>query len=199
MQESFSHSFSPYAKLKRGTLLVASPEMDIPFFQRSVVLLCEHSPVGSFGVALNKPIQLKRHHTGSPTANISPTLTNEHVSLCQGGPFAHEQVSILHNCDTHRFLALEIVKQVYLGGSLQFVQDVLHSSYEASLKMCFGYSGWGPQQLEQEFLDGLWLLHPASTELVFHTPQEDLWSKTLFFMGGKYQVYSTIPEDLRVN
>lgn len=189
------NSFTPYAQLKRGTLLISSPDMDIPFYQRSVILLCEHSPLGSFGLVLNRPLSSQP----SETIPSGGSLSNEHVTLCQGGPFAHEQVSILHNYETHSFPSLEIVKQVYLGGSIQFLQDVIQSSFEASLKVCFGYSGWGPYQLEQEFLDGSWFLHPASVDLVFHTQQKDLWQKVLFSMGGKYQVYSTLPESLRVN
>lgn len=49
----------PYAKLEKGTLLVASPEVEEGFFSRAVILVCEHSPNGSFGLAINKPLHVE--------------------------------------------------------------------------------------------------------------------------------------------
>ena len=49
----------PYSELKKGSFLVASPEIDDGIFFRSVVLLCDHSPVGSFGLIVNKPLEIE--------------------------------------------------------------------------------------------------------------------------------------------
>lgn len=50
----------PYAELKKGTFLIASPEVNEGIFFRSVVLLCDHSPLGSLGIIINKAQLLKR-------------------------------------------------------------------------------------------------------------------------------------------
>src|SRR5213592_5254116 len=43
----------------RGRLLVSEPYLPDPYFERTVVLLCEHNEEGSFGFVLNKPSILK--------------------------------------------------------------------------------------------------------------------------------------------
>ncbi|EPP28823.1 hypothetical protein CP8484711_1497, partial [Chlamydia psittaci 84-8471/1] len=49
----------PYAILEKGSLLLASPDTDQGVFARSVILLCEHSLNGSFGLILNKTLGLE--------------------------------------------------------------------------------------------------------------------------------------------
>ncbi len=53
----------PYSELKKGTFLVASPDIQGGIFYRSVVLLCDHSPVGSFGLIVNKPLDIELEET----------------------------------------------------------------------------------------------------------------------------------------
>ena len=46
-------------------------------------------------------------------------------------------------------------------------------------KMFSGYSGWGPQQLEAELAEKAWAVVRATSEHLFDTPVEDLWTSTL--------------------
>ena len=48
----------PYAVLEKGSLLIASPDVNGGIFSRSVILVCEHSPNGSFGLILNKTLEM---------------------------------------------------------------------------------------------------------------------------------------------
>ena len=55
-------------------------------------------------------------------------------------------------------------------------------------------------QLETEIKRKAWLTFPASLELVFETPPEQLWQKILKSKGGwKYKLLSQMPEDLSLN
>jgi putative AlgH/UPF0301 family transcriptional regulator len=40
-----------------------------------------------------------------------------------------------------------------------------------------GYAGWGPSQLEGELASGSWAVAPATGELLFNTPAEELWER----------------------
>ena len=42
-----------------------------------------------------------------------------------------------------------------------------------------GYAGWASGQLEGELASGAWAVVPASAELLFDTPVEDLWVAVL--------------------
>ena len=46
---------TPTMEPQRGSLLVATPQLEDPNFRRSVVLMIEHGFEGSLGVVLNRP------------------------------------------------------------------------------------------------------------------------------------------------
>ena len=47
----------PYSNIEKGTLLISTPEIDTGLFFRSVILVCEHTPEGSFGLVINKNLE----------------------------------------------------------------------------------------------------------------------------------------------
>jgi len=185
----------PYANLERGTLLVASPEIESGLFFRAVVLVCEHSQSGSFGVAINKPLDIE-----IPDEIISQErLDSPLVRISAGGPVQNNQMMLLHSSNQVPEQTIEVCPDVYLGGDLRFLQESLDESAAPHVTLCFGYSGWNAGQLEREFLDGGWFLAKASYQHIFETPQEELWSSLLKEMGGKYASLSTLPADLSLN
>ena len=187
----------PYSHIAKGTLLIASPDIRSGVFFRAVILLCEHNNSGSFGIVINKQLDLEL-----PEEILNPEqLNNEHVGMRAGGPVRTNQMMVLHNSkeinDPEH--TLKICDAVYLGGDLRFLQTALSEEKGPDVRLCFGYSGWGEGQLESEFLEGGWFLCPATTNLVFDTPVEKIWQTTLRQMGGKYASLSMIPEDLSLN
>ena len=77
--------FFPYSELKKGTFLVASPDIEGGIFYRSVVLLCDHSPVGSFGLIVNKPlhIQLEEDFFGLEGSNAQIDMRAGETDKCE--------------------------------------------------------------------------------------------------------------------
>ena len=106
---------------------------------------------------------------------------------------------LLHTSDKDPTQTLQVCDGVFLGGDLQFLQEVITDAQGPAVHLCFGYAGWGAGQLEREFLDGGWYLYPASKEHIFDIPPEKLWQSLLREMGGKYATLSMIPEDLSWN
>lgn len=185
----------PYANLTKGALLIASPEIDAGLYFRSVLLLCEHSPGGSFALLLNKILEVE---LPEDLINLKD-LANPKVEIRAGGPIQPNQMMLLHSSDQLPEQTLKICDGVYLGGDLQFLQEALSKSDGPFIRLCFGYTGWGAGQLEREFMSGGWFLHPASQRHIFEIPPEKLWQTVLREMGGKYAALSMIPEDLSLN
>lgn len=185
----------PYSQIQRGTFLIATPDIESGIFFRAVILVCEHTPNGSFGLVINKALDLE---LPEEIVNAS-TMANQNVGIRAGGPVQTNQMMLLHTSDQIPQQTLQVCEGVFLGGDLQFLQDSLSNESGPEVNLCFGYSGWGAGQLEREFLDGHWFLHPASADYIFHTPPEKLWSALLRDMGGKYASLSMIPEDLSLN
>ncbi len=185
----------PYSELSKGSFLIASPEIDAGVYFRSVILICEHTPNGSFGLIINKPLQIE---LPEDLINLK-NLTNPNVSIRAGGPIQPNQMMLLHSSDALKEQAMKVCEGVYLGGDMQFLQESIASLAGPKLRLCFGYTGWDAGQLEREFLSGNWFLAPGSANHVFETPPEKVWQNILREMGGKYATLSMIPEDLSLN
>lgn len=189
----------PYSTIQKGTFLIASPDIEAGLFFRSVVLVCEHNPTGSFGLVINRSLEVEL-----PEEIVSlEHLTNPRVGVRAGGPVQTNQMMLLHTAGEEHLdrpqEMLEICQGVWLGGDLQFLQEAISDASGPELILCFGYSGWGAGQLEREFLDGSWFLHAATTDYIFHTHPDKLWATLLKDMGGRYAALSLIPEDLSLN
>lgn len=185
----------PYSQIQKGTFMIATPEIETGLFFRGVVLVCEHTPNGSFGLVINKSLDLE---LPEEIINVDE-LSNPNVGIRAGGPVQTNQMMLLHTSDTIPTQTLEVCEHVYLGGDLQFLQECITNEQGPDIQLYFGYAGWGAGQLEREFLDGHWFLYPASKEYIFDVPPEQLWQKLLRDMGGKYATLSMIPEDLTLN
>jgi putative transcriptional regulator len=185
----------PYAELKKGSFLIASPDIDAGIYFRSVILLVEHTAGGSFGLIINKPIEID---LPEDLINLK-NQANPNVGTRAGGPIQPNQMMLLHSSEALANQSLEICKGVYLGADVRFLQEAINDPSGPRLLLCFGYTGWNSGQLEREFLNGQWFLAPGSADHVFHDHPEKVWQSVLRDMGGKYATISMIPEDLSLN
>lgn len=182
-------------RIERGLFLVASPSLDTPLFERGVVLVCEHSPVGSYGLLVNKPIEVE---LPEEILDLEHTR-NDRVFLRAGGPLKPEQLMLLHPGRVACDHCLPLLPGVVLGGNLAFLQSQLENPEEPPLMLCFGYCAWGPGQLEREILDGEWHLAPATSDDLFELAPQELWAKLLRHQGGRHAVLASLPHDLSLN
>ncbi len=185
----------PYSSIEKGTLLIATPDIDTGIFFRAVVIVCEHNAGGTFGLIINKPLDVE---LPEDVINVSQ-LANPRVGLRAGGPVQTNQMMLLHNCKDSTQQTLELSDGIFLGGDLQFLQEVITDAEGPQVLLCFGYAGWGAGQLEKEFLEGSWLLQPPTADSIFTKDPAHLWQGLLRQMGGKYASLSLIPEDLSLN
>src|SRR6267142_761097 len=183
----------PEAFLK-GQLLLDSGQLQGSFFQRTVVLICQHDAEGAFGLVLNRS-------SGSQVgemivADLPDQLKGSPLYL--GGPVQPSALSFLL---TDAFIAdANVMPNLTLGHTLDALMDIGESfSPTRKIKMFVGYAGWSPGQLEEEMKRNAWLAHPASLELVFETAPELLWQSILSKKGWKYKLISQMPEDLSSN
>ena len=178
----------------KGQLLLDSGELRGSFFQRTVVLICQHDAEGAFGLVLNRPTG---NNVGEMiVADLPKALKSFQLHL--GGPVQPAALSFLHS-DT--FLPnANVIPNLSLGHSLDSLLEIGDwPSPTRKIKIFAGYAGWSPDQLDDEMKRKAWLTHPASLELVFDTAPEDLWQTILSRKGWKYKLLSQMPEDLSSN
>jgi len=181
-------------KFLKGQLLLDSGQLRGSFFQRTVVLICEHNAEGAFGLVLNRTTG---KNIGEMVVADLPDTLKEHP-LFLGGPVQTSALSFLHS---DAFLSdANVIPNLALGHSLDTLTEIAESfSVTRKVKMFAGYAGWGPGQLEDEMKRKAWLTHPASLELVLDTEPMSLWQKVLTSMGPKYKLLAQMPEDLSWN
>jgi putative transcriptional regulator len=178
----------------KGQLLLDSGQLRGSFFQRTVVLICQHDPEGAFGLVLNRSAG---SNAGEMIVADLPDLLK--VSpLFVGGPV---QPSALSYLLTDSFIPdANVLPNLSLGHSLDALIELGESfSPTQRVKMFAGYAGWSPGQLEDELKRDAWLTHPASLDLVFETRPDQLWQKILRLKGGQYRLLAQMPEDLSLN
>jgi putative transcriptional regulator len=178
----------------KGQLLLDSGQLRGSFFQRTVLLICQHDKEGAFGLVLNRA-------TGSNVGEMIVADLPEALKsfpLFLGGPVQPSALSFLYS---DAFIPdANIIPNLNLGHSLDALRDIGESFSPArKIKMFAGYAGWSPGQLEDEMKREAWLSHPASLELVFETDPGKLWQQILRTKGGKYTLLAQMPEDLSMN
>ena len=181
-------------KFLKGQLLLDSGQLRGSFFQRTVVLICQHDAEGAFGLVLNRI-------TGNNVGEMIVADLPEALKTCPlylGGPVQPSALSFLHS---DAFVPdANVIPNLNLGHSLDSLVELGESlSPTRKIKMFAGYAGWSPGQLEDEMKRKAWLTHPASLELVFATAHEQLWQTILRRKGWKYKLLSQMPEDLSAN
>jgi putative transcriptional regulator len=60
-------------------------------------------------------------------------------------------------------------------------------------RLVFGYSGWGPGQLEREMREGSWLALPSEDDLAFATRVDDLWRRCFDRLGINPALLTSAP------
>ena len=186
---------SDSGKILKGKLLLDGGDLIGSFFHHTVILVCEHNADGAFGLVLNRSAGNKVGEV--IVADLPDTL--KLAPLFLGGPVQPTALSFLH---ADNFIpAANVFPNLNLGHSLDELIDVGESfSAQKKVKMFAGYAGWNPGQLEDEMKRKAWLTFPASLELVFETPPDQLWQKILRSKGGwKNKLLSQMPDDLSLN
>ena len=181
-------------KFLKGQLLLDGGSLNGSFFQRTVVLICQHDSEGAFGLVLNRASGSKIGEM--VVANLPDTLREQ--PLYVGGPVQLAALSFLH---TDSFLPdASVLPNLDLGHSLDTLVELGESfSPTKRVKMFAGYAGWSPGQLEDEMKRGAWLTHPANLELVFQSDPAKLWQAILRQKGPKYRLLADMPEDVSLN
>ena len=177
----------------QGTILISEPSLRDFFFRQSVVLLAEHNNEGSFGLIINKPIEvtLKEILKGFPPYKHPVYL---------GGPVKTDSLFYLH---THPEIenSLLIMEGLYWGGDLEIIREKMKSRelLPGNIRFFLGYSGWSPNQLDKEIQEKSWVLSHTTVGEVINDHPELLWSNYLKSMGQDYAIWANFPVDPTYN
>lgn len=167
-----------------GKLLIATPSIGDPRFDRTVILMCDHSADHAMGIVINKPVE------GLRMPDLFEQLGIEHAEgapdrpVLLGGPVDRDRGFVLHSTD---FRAEDSTLPVCDGILLTATKDVLEAI--ASTRpprrslLALGYAGWGAGQLEDELAANAWLVTDPDEALIFETEDTGKWEAALDRIG----------------
>jgi putative transcriptional regulator len=180
-----------------GALLVATPVIGDPNFERAVVLLLHHDESGSLGIVLNRPSELEVD-TALPA--WSPLATPPGV-VHIGGPVGPSGVLALARTGSDQPPPSQGWAELSPGlgaVDLSLEPDELGAPLQA-LRLYAGYAGWGPTQLAGELAVGAWWVFDALIRDAFSAEPTELWWEVVRRQGGDFRMFAHAPLDPTVN
>lgn len=180
--------------LGTGILLIAEPFLKDPNFQRTVVLLCDHQPEGSFGFVVNK---LYEHSLNE----LMHDMDDLSLPVFYGGPVQMDTLHFLHQYPDQIPGGQKVTDDIWWGGDFQTAITLLQSGAidRGCIRFFIGYSGWGEGQLDGEMKEKSWLTVAATKNVVFHKDEKAIWKESLKLMGGDYEQLVNYPIDPQLN
>ncbi len=179
----------------KGRLLVATPSLQEPTFDRTVILMLEHSDEGALGLVLNRPSEVE---LAGPAPDWDPFAAPPAVVFF-GGPVAQGSAICLARGGTDdeteawtplfgRLGALNI------GKSPNEVNQLIDE-----IRVFSGHAGWGPGQVEDEIAAGAWFVVDADPEDPLSSQPLTLWRRVLGRQEGRVALYAAFPADPALN
>jgi putative transcriptional regulator len=161
-------------------LLLSMPQLQDPNFAKTVVLLCEYSPDGAFGLVLNRPTTV----AASEMVRLEPPIiAGNDMPLWIGGPVEPQRGWILLSEEPDTDFK-RIREGLYLSTSQTLLRDVLGASPAPRARVLAGYAGWGPGQLDEELAQSAWLLGEVDLDIVFDVAADAMWETAIRRLGA---------------
>lgn len=182
-------------KPAKGLLLVAEPSItgDVSF-NRSVVLLAEHSESGSIGFILNKVLDFN-------LKDLIPELESS-FKVYNGGPVEQDNLYFIHKVPELIPESIEIANGIFWGGNFEAVRELIlqRRITEKQIRFFLGYSGWDAQQLKDELDTNSWIInsHEDAKDII-ERPYCSFWKDKMVELGGDYMLWSNAPENPSFN
>jgi len=182
-------------KPTKGDLLVAEPSIigDLSF-NRSIVLLTDHTKEGSIGFILNKPLDFT-------ISDLIPEIEAP-FKVYNGGPVEQDNLYFIHKVPELIPNSIEISLGIFWGGDFSEVSKLIvdNKINEKDIKFFLGYSGWELNQLEEELKSNSWVVTKNSyKKSIIEKDYEFFWKEKMLELGGNYSIWSNAPENPSYN
>ncbi|MFF0743217.1 YqgE/AlgH family protein [Streptomyces sp. NPDC004111] len=197
-----------------GRLLVATPALADPNFDRAVVLVIDHDGAGTLGVVLNRPTAVGVDQILAPWAE----LAGAPGVVFRGGPVGQDSalgVAVVPGAGASSSVSPAVrgprpaagadcpVGWRRVHGAIGLVDldapPELLGAALGSLRIFAGYAGWGPGQLEDELSEGAWYVVESEPGDVSSPRPEGLWRAVLRRQRSGLAMIATYPDDPSLN
>jgi len=177
-----------------GRILISEPLLQDFYFRRSVVLLADHSDEGTFGLILNKPVDVRFN-------DVIKGFPNFKAPLYLGGPVQTSNLYFIHTIGEKVEGSMKIIDGLYWGGDIEQIKEMmtLNQLNPSNIRFFIGYAGWVSKQLERELDENSWVVSSASTEQLIHANPDNLWRDIVKTLGKDFSLWANYPPDPLLN
>jgi putative transcriptional regulator len=183
-----------------------------PRFRRTVILLAEVTDEGALGFVINRTTPFTFEDI-SKDIGVRVDDVLAHTAVHYGGPVSEERGWVLfRDSSLPRLMAqgpirertdlddededsdeapsrsveeasIRVGEGIRVSPTVEVLQRFLRDPQRGPFRLLLGYAGWGPDQLAEEISEGSWLPMDVDPDMIFETPECDLWELALRRMG----------------
>jgi putative transcriptional regulator len=171
-----------------GKILVSRPSYQEQWFANSAIFVYEHTPNGAAGLILNKDSNL----TVSDLLRHRDIMYTGNEPVYKGGPVNQQAIIMLHSNEWKSENTHQVNKDFSITSDISMMQLLASGNKPRQWRMFVGMSGWGPGQLEDEYMgEGVfdkknsWLVTSATPALVYNYNGRDQWTKLVEQSGNE--------------
>lgn len=183
-----------FLKPLKGKLLIAEPTIlnDVSF-NRTIILIAEHTKNNTVGFILNRPLEYTIN-------DVIPDIFCNY-SIYHGGPVEQDNLYFIHKAENLIPNSVEIGNGIFWGGNFEFLKQALNNKLisEKDIRFFLGYAGWKKNQIEREISSKSWFISENDYEDIFALNHEILWREQLLQKGGNYKLWVNAPSDIQQN
>ena len=186
-------NFNSGINLQKGYLLVAQPLLIDSYFDRSVILICDHNKNGTVCLQINK---ISNQNLKTFTTKI---LLNEKVFL--GGP-VDKDIFFLHKKNITSNKSIKINSDLFFSRNINYLNNLIENKEikKDQFKLFFGYSGWDKGQLQEELNENSWIVIPKfDLNIIFSNDFKNIWKDVLQKSSKRHKMFSNYPINPRLN
>ena len=165
----------PDERFLKGRLLVATPDLEGTYFSQSVIYMIDHDETGAFGLVINKSLGILQVKPLFEKLGFDAEDAEGEVLARIGGPVEPGIAFILHSSEVEAPGSRDVGSGLSLTTEPGILKTIGKGSGPEHYIFAFGYTGWGPGQLEGEIARGSWIDVPAARELIFTEDDAVKW------------------------
>ncbi|XBQ15255.1 MAG: YqgE/AlgH family protein [Oceanicaulis sp.] len=167
-----------------GRLLIASPLIGDPRFDRAVVYMCSHDAEQAMGLIVNRPMEGLSLPDLLEQLEVADAEKAEPRPVLDGGPVDRDRGFVLHTAEIdYGPASLMVAPGIALTATREILDALVSDTRPRRAMMALGYAGWDAGQLEDEIAANAWLVCEPDEALLFAQGGEEKWTRALALLG----------------
>lgn len=184
---------APDSASLEGKLLIATPAMGDPRFDRTVILMCNHDEQQAFGIVINRPFGVSSLETLLGQMDIETHDNMRDDIVLAGGPVETQRGFVIHSADYfEKGASIEVLPDISVTPTKGVLSAMASEAPPQLSRLALGYAGWRAGQLDAELKQNAWLVATPNEALIFAKDLGLVWTDALASLGIKPEMLSAI-------